>query len=187
MDHVKLISDDVKAPSGDRLGIVDPEDDLPPDVPGQPPLERLARPGQRQDRVQHRPDWPASISRAISTSWARLGSTMKKIPRAPASRAGSGARLGRDGDERPAPPEDAPGAFHRVPADGIQHDVHVAEHLLEPGRPVVDRRLDAQLDKNSWWRAEAVALTWAPRQRASWAAKTPTPRPRRGSGPAARP
>ena len=42
-------------PSGDRLGIVDPEDDLPADVSGQPPLERLARPGQRQDRVQHRP------------------------------------------------------------------------------------------------------------------------------------
>jgi hypothetical protein len=42
-------------PSGHRLGIIDPEDDLPPDVTGQPPLERFTRPGQRQDRVQHRP------------------------------------------------------------------------------------------------------------------------------------
>ena len=51
-------------PSGDRLGIVDPEDDLPPDVSGQPPLERLTRPGQRQDRVQHRP--AACIDRRVS-------------------------------------------------------------------------------------------------------------------------
>src|SRR5258707_14484204 len=42
-------------PSGHRLGIVDPEDDLPPDVAGQPALERFARPGRRQDRVQRRP------------------------------------------------------------------------------------------------------------------------------------
>jgi len=51
-------------PSGDRLGIVDPEDDLPPDVTGQPALERVTRPGQRQDRVQHRP--AACIDRRVS-------------------------------------------------------------------------------------------------------------------------
>src|SRR3954471_8890274 len=42
--------------SGHRLGIVNPEDDLPPDVSGQPPLECFTRPSQRPDRVQHRPD-----------------------------------------------------------------------------------------------------------------------------------
>src|SRR4051794_14809566 len=47
-------------PSGNRLGLVDSEDDLPPDVTGQPPLECLTRPSQRQDRVQHRPD-PAGV------------------------------------------------------------------------------------------------------------------------------
>jgi len=51
-------------PSGHRLGIIDPEDDLPPDVPGQPPLECLTRPSQRQDRVQHRP--AACIDRRVS-------------------------------------------------------------------------------------------------------------------------
>src|SRR4051794_1333711 len=51
-------------PSGHRLGIIDPEDDLPPDMTGQPPLERLTRPGQRQDRVQHRP--AACIDRRVS-------------------------------------------------------------------------------------------------------------------------
>src|SRR3954447_6028919 len=42
-------------PSGHRLAIIDPEDELPPDVTGQPPLERLTRPGRRQHRVQRRP------------------------------------------------------------------------------------------------------------------------------------
>jgi hypothetical protein len=51
-------------PSGHRLGIADPEVDLPPDVTGQPPLERLTRPGRRQDRVQHRP--AACIDRRVS-------------------------------------------------------------------------------------------------------------------------
>jgi len=51
-------------PSGDRLGLVDSEDDLTPDVTGQPPLERFTRPGQRQDRVQHRP--AACIDRRVS-------------------------------------------------------------------------------------------------------------------------
>jgi hypothetical protein len=51
-------------PSGHLLGIVDPVDDLPPDVTGRPPLERFTRPGQRQDRVQHRP--AACIDRRVS-------------------------------------------------------------------------------------------------------------------------
>jgi hypothetical protein len=63
------------------------------------------------------------------------------------------SRFGRNGDERPAPPEDAPGAFQRVSADRIQHDVHVAEHLLESCRPVVDHRLDAQL-------AQELVMAW---------------------------
>jgi hypothetical protein len=73
-------------PSEDRLAIVDPEDDLPPDVSGQPPLERVARPSQRQDRVQHRPnmagvDQPRDLDElcparlhdpTYAASWCRL-------------------------------------------------------------------------------------------------------------------
>ena len=106
-------------PSGDRLGLVDSEDDLPPDVSGQPPLERLTRPSQRQDRVQHRPDL-AGVDQPRDLD--ELGSARlhdEEDPAGPAVSGWLGRRLGRDGDERPAPPEDAPGAFQRVPADRI--------------------------------------------------------------------
>src|SRR3954447_24796792 len=107
-------------PSGDRLGIGDPEDDLPPDVSGQPPLERLTRPGQREDRVQHRPelagvDQPRDLD---ELGPARLHD--EEDPAGPGVRGRLWRRWGRDGDEGPASPEDAPGALQRVPADRIQ-------------------------------------------------------------------
>ena len=94
-------------PSGDRLGIVNPEGDFSPDVSGQPPLERLA-PGQRQDRVQHRPDL-AGVDQPRDLDElgpARLDD--EEDPAGPGVPGRLGRRLGRYGDERPAAaPEDA--------------------------------------------------------------------------------
>src|SRR3954471_1452357 len=88
-------------PSGHRLGIVDPEDDLPPDVAGQPALERFARPGRRQDRVQRRP-----ALASIGASRSRTNAD-DRLPRASLGRVEGGDSVieGRDvADVRPQSP-----------------------------------------------------------------------------------
>ena len=62
-----------------------------------------------------------------------------------------------------------------VAADGVEDHVDIAHYGLERRCAIVDDIVRAELRTMSTLRAEAVPMTWAPRQRASWVAKLPTP------------
>ena len=101
--------------------------------------------------------WPDSTSSSIRLKCSASGLTRMRLgPHAVGPCIFLCVTRGTERDEDPAPSQDTPGTPLDLTTQRVQHDVHVAHHILKPGRLKVDIGVDTQL-------VEVVAVSSAGR------------------------